>query len=39
VFADVALSKLRQGETAKIYAEADLLAKSLRPTYQPFPLF
>jgi hypothetical protein len=39
IFSDIALAKLSQGETAKIFSEANALAFELRTTYQPFPLF
>ncbi len=38
VFSNIALTKLRQGETAKVFEEASLLAATRRSTYQPLPL-
>ncbi len=39
VFADIALNKLSQGETAAAFAEASKQASIRRETYQPLPLF
>lgn len=39
VFADIALTKLSQGETAAAFAEASQQASIRRQTYQPLPLF
>lgn len=39
VFSDIALAKLAQGNTAKIYDEASKFADSKRARYQVFPLF
>lgn len=39
VFSDIALAKLAQGDTAKIYGEASKSADSRRARYQVFPLF
>jgi len=38
VFAEIALKKLSQGETARVHAEAIELAATRRVTYTPFPL-
>lgn len=38
VFAEIALKKLSQGETARVHAEATVLAAARRNTYTAFPL-
>jgi hypothetical protein len=39
VFSDIALTKLSQGDTAKLFADATIQAAERRSRYRPFPLF